>query len=106
MFEHFNRFRVLSALRNGPFGVEALNGLCEAALRDRGLIQSRRDWYPGRPVMIVRNDYNLRLFNGDIGITLPDPDDPERMRVFSWAVTARCAVSPRRVCRSTRPSTR
>ncbi|MDG4555900.1 MAG: exodeoxyribonuclease V subunit alpha [Candidatus Contendobacter sp.] len=82
VFEHFNRFRVLSALRNGPFGVEALNGLCEAALRDRGLIQSRRDWYPGRPVMIVRNDYNLRLFNGDIGITLPDPDDPERMRVF------------------------
>jgi exodeoxyribonuclease V alpha subunit len=25
--------------------------------------------------MIVRNDYNLRLFNGDIGITLPDPEE-------------------------------
>ncbi len=82
VFERFNQFRVLSALRNGPFGVEALNGLCEAALRDRGLIQTRQDWYLGRPVMIVRNDYNLRLFNGDIGITLPDPDEPERMRVF------------------------
>ncbi|MFZ1639962.1 MAG: exodeoxyribonuclease V subunit alpha [Candidatus Contendobacter sp.] len=82
VFECFNQFRVLSALRNGPFGVEALNRLCEAALRDRGLIQTRQDWYLGRPVMIVRNDYNLRLFNGDIGITLPDPEEPERMRVF------------------------
>jgi exodeoxyribonuclease V alpha subunit len=82
VFERFNQFRVLSALRNGPFGVEALNRLCEAALRDRGLIHTRQDWYLGRPVMIVRNDYNLRLFNGDIGITLPDPDEPERMKVF------------------------
>ena len=82
VFERFNQFRVLTALRKGPFGVEALNHLCEAALRDRGLIQTRQDWYLGRPVMIVRNDYNLRLFNGDIGITLPDPDEPERMRVF------------------------
>ena len=82
VFERFNQFRVLTALRNGPFGVEALNRLCETALRDRGLIQTRQDWYLGRPVMIVRNDYNLRLFNGDIGITLPDPDEPERMRVF------------------------
>jgi len=24
--------------------------------------------------MITRNDYNLGLFNGDIGITLPDPE--------------------------------
>ena len=30
-------------------------------------------WYRGRPVSITRNDYNLGLFNGDIGITLPDP---------------------------------
>lgn len=82
VFAYFNQFRVLTALRDGPFGVAALNGCCEAALRAQGLIQSRQDWYLGRPVMIVRNDYNLRLFNGDIGITLPDPDQPERMRVF------------------------
>jgi len=29
-------------------------------------------WYPGRPVMILENDYGLNLFNGDIGICLPD----------------------------------
>ncbi|MGB2680363.1 MAG: exodeoxyribonuclease V subunit alpha [Candidatus Competibacter sp.] len=82
IFEQFNRFRVLGALRGGPFGVEALNRLCEAVLHDQNLIDQRQAWYPGRPVMIVRNDYNLRLFNGDIGITLPDPNESERVKVF------------------------
>jgi exodeoxyribonuclease V alpha subunit len=41
-----------------------------------------REWYAGRPIMITRNDYTLRLFNGDIGITLPDLDDPESLRVY------------------------
>lgn len=82
VFTHFNRFRVLSALRSGPFGVEALNRLCETVLHNRGLLDSRQPWYVGRPVMIVRNDYNLRLFNGDIGIALPDPNEPERVKVF------------------------
>ncbi len=82
VFEQFNRFRVLVALRKGPFGVEALNQLCEEVLHHRGLIDSRQTWYPGRPIMVVHNDYNLRLFNGDIGMTLPDPEEPERMRVF------------------------
>ncbi|MBC7939248.1 MAG: ATP-binding domain-containing protein, partial [Chitinophagaceae bacterium] len=30
-------------------------------------------WFVGRPVMVLRNDPVLRLFNGDIGITLPAP---------------------------------
>ncbi|MBL8259219.1 MAG: exodeoxyribonuclease V subunit alpha [Candidatus Competibacteraceae bacterium] len=82
IFERFNRFRVLGALRGGPFGVEALNRLCETVLHDRKLIDNRQAWYPGRPVMIARNDYNLRLFNGDIGIALPDPNEPGRVKVF------------------------
>lgn len=82
VFEAFNRFRLLGAVRKGPFGVEALNRLCEAVLGERGWIDPRQTWYRGRPVMIVRNDYNLRLFNGDIGITLADPIEPERVRVF------------------------
>jgi len=82
IFAAFNRFRVLSAVRKGPFGVEALNQLCQNALQDQELIDARQTWYLGRPVMIVRNDYNLRLFNGDIGITLSDLDDTERVKVF------------------------
>ena len=36
----------------------------------------------GRPVMVTKNDYPLRLFNGDMGITLPDPDGNQELRVF------------------------
>jgi exodeoxyribonuclease V alpha subunit len=32
--------------------------------------------------MITRNDYNLRLFNGDIGITGLDQQDGAALRVF------------------------
>ena len=30
------------------------------------------DWYPGRPVLVTANDYNLKLFNGDLGVALTD----------------------------------
>jgi exodeoxyribonuclease V alpha subunit len=32
--------------------------------------------------MITRNDYNLQLFNGDVGVVLPDPESGNRLRVF------------------------
>ncbi|MGZ8204086.1 MAG: ATP-binding domain-containing protein, partial [Burkholderiales bacterium] len=42
----------------------------------------------GRPVMIARNDYNLRLINGDVGIALPDPDADGQLKVFFPAAGA------------------
>jgi len=65
----FDNFRILCALREGPFGVQALNALVEKLLGAEGLIESGDTWYHGRPIMIARNHYPLRLFNGDIGIT-------------------------------------
>jgi exodeoxyribonuclease V alpha subunit len=32
--------------------------------------------------MVTRNDYTLQLHNGDLGIALPDPDQPQRIVVF------------------------
>jgi exodeoxyribonuclease V alpha subunit len=64
----FGRFRILCALRNGPYGVENLNRLVEEILTEAGLIHASGRFYAGRPVMVVRNDYNLKLFNGDIGL--------------------------------------
>jgi exodeoxyribonuclease V alpha subunit len=78
----FNRFRILCALREGPHGVHYLNLLVEQILKDERLIRRDGRWYAGRPVLITRNDYNLRLFNGDVGITLPDPKLGNELRVF------------------------
>jgi len=49
----------------------AINQLVESILREARLIQPGQ-WYRGRPLMIAANDYHLKLFNGDIGIILPD----------------------------------
>jgi len=85
IFQVFERFRILCALREGPYGVVAINLLVERILREEKLIKPDRMWYPGRPVLITRNDYNLRLFNGDMGIVLPDPSANDDLRVFFLA---------------------
>ena len=70
VFEAFGRFRILTALRRGPQGAQGLNQALEKAMTDQGLLRAGGGWYSGRPVMILQNDYNLRLYNGDIGILL------------------------------------
>jgi exodeoxyribonuclease V alpha subunit len=82
IFAAFSRFRVLCAMRSGLMGAEALNQSIETWLQSRGLIIASQPWYAGRPVMITRNDYQLQLFNGDVGIALSDPDADGRLRVF------------------------
>jgi len=68
------KFRVLCALRSGPYGVENINRIIAQVLRDEGLITTGRH-YAGQPVLITQNDYELRLFNGDIGILARGPAD-------------------------------
>ncbi|HJY21172.1 MAG TPA: exodeoxyribonuclease V subunit alpha [Chthoniobacterales bacterium] len=74
-------FAVLCALRRGPFGVETVNALLEGMLRETGLIEVAGRYHAGEPIIIVRNDYNVGLFNGDLGIVLPDAITGE-LRVF------------------------
>lgn len=69
VLQAFDAFQVLSALRRGRWGVEALNQRIEAWLFPE---RTPALWYEGRPVMVTRNDYNLGLMNGDVGITLKD----------------------------------
>ncbi len=78
VFSAFNRFQILVALRQGPYGVEQVNQRTERLLQASGLIDTRASasgWYAGRPVMISRNDYDLGLYNGDIGIALAIMDE-------------------------------
>jgi len=73
------RFRILCALRDGPYGVLQINRLVEEILKDAGLIQPVSQWYINRPVMITRNDYSLGLFNGDIGVVWQNQEEPRRV---------------------------
>lgn len=65
--------QILCVVRNGPWGVEGLNASIAQILHVQGLIPARSGWYPGRPVMVTRNNPALRLTNGDIGVVLPYP---------------------------------
>jgi len=78
----FEAFRILCAVREGEWGVAGLNGAIEQRLDAAGLIKRRGEWYVGRPVMITRNDYGTGVFNGDIGLTLPDPARQGSLRVY------------------------
>ncbi|WP_395496533.1 exodeoxyribonuclease V subunit alpha [Arsenophonus endosymbiont of Lipoptena cervi] len=72
----FNSYRLLVALREGPYGVMGLNYQLEYVLYHNGIIKYKdHSWYKnyeGRPIMILENDSSLNLFNGDIGIILRD----------------------------------
>jgi exodeoxyribonuclease V alpha subunit len=86
ILKKFDSFRLLCALREGSHGVVAVNQSCERYLRKAektSLFDKPSPWYVGRPVMITRNDYGLRLMNGDIGICLPAPSSGE-LRVAFW----------------------
>ena len=66
-----NRLRLLTALREGPQGARDLNARIEAALSGRR-IGAPPAWFPGRLLLVVENSYRHGLFNGDVGICLPD----------------------------------
>jgi len=78
----FETFRILCAVRDGEWGVAGLNTAIEKRLETAGLLQHGPEWYVGRPVMVTRNDYSTNVFNGDIGVTLPDPARPGALRVY------------------------
>ncbi|PMR72899.1 exodeoxyribonuclease V subunit alpha [Billgrantia endophytica] len=72
-------FQLLCALRKGPWGIEGLNPRIGRALRRASWLKAsdlelEQGWFEGRPVLVTRNDYGLRLMNGDIGITLGVPE--------------------------------
>jgi len=68
------KFRILCAVREGPYGTTALNRLAGEILAEAGFITPDRlktGGYAGQPLMVTANHYGLRLFNGDTGIVWP-----------------------------------
>ncbi|MCK5736668.1 MAG: exodeoxyribonuclease V subunit alpha [Spirochaetaceae bacterium] len=62
VFSSYSAQAVLSPLRQGPWGVPAMNE------RVSWLLGSTASPFPGMPVMITRNDPSRNLWNGDRGV--------------------------------------
>ena len=76
---HAQPFRVLCAHRVGPYGAERFNRLVERRLRARGLAPAHDAFYPGRPILVTRNDTRTGLSNGDTGVVVRDEDGRTRV---------------------------
>lgn len=70
----YEGYRVLTALREGPAGARTVNEAIAARLRRRLGVPAHAEWYPGRLVMVRRNEPGLGLYNGDVGVCLPGPE--------------------------------
>ena len=92
----FASYQLLAAVREGDYGVNSLNQRIERVLQQQGLItlSPNQRHYTGMPIMVSQNDYQLKLFNGDIGILMPDEsgqlkalfiDEQGNQRTFSPA---------------------
>ena len=75
-------FQILCALRKGPAGVLGINSMVETALG-----HNADGWYTGRPVMILSNDHQRKLYNGDVGLVLP-----VRKEADSWVIDQKNGV--------------
>ncbi len=80
VFEKLGSLMVLCAHRTGRRGVTDLNRRLSAQLGTGGALSPGLPAYPGQPLMVTRNDAALGLFNGDIGVVMPDADSPGRLQ--------------------------
>ncbi len=71
-------FQVVCAHRRGNLGVSGWNSTVDRRLGDL----AKGQWYVGRPVIVLTNDYVNDLSNGDIGVICADADN-NRFAVFS-----------------------
>ncbi len=73
-------FRVLGALREGPWGTLALNAAIARVQLGLKAWQPLPLHYPSAPLLITENDHTLRLYNGDSGVLLVDA----QQRLRAW----------------------
>jgi len=71
-----DQFRILTPTHQGPYGVLAINKTINSILAEHGIPNASSPWYHGRSVIVQRNDYNLGIYNGDVGLTLVDTSLP------------------------------
>ncbi len=103
--KRLNHMKILCGVRKGRLGVQAVNTFVSRVIAGAGT-EGRQGLFKGLPIIINKNDYFIRLFNGDIGLCWPDekgamkvlfPEPKHGPRMFSpsrlpafepaWAVT-------------------
>lgn len=66
--------RLLCAHRDGPHGASYWNMQVQKWIAEETGQPAWSQWYAGRPLLITANDYGLRVYNGDTGVTVAGPE--------------------------------
>ncbi len=66
LLKSLETFRILSCIRKGPFGVDAINRMMIEKMSAYTLING----YFAIPILITKNDYEQELFNGEVGVLI------------------------------------
>jgi exodeoxyribonuclease V alpha subunit len=72
--------QVLVPTHRGPLGAQALNLALQSALNP-GVARGRRGFSPGDKVMQHKNNYDLDVWNGDVGIVVSVDDKTVKVRI-------------------------
>ncbi|MGK0171536.1 MAG: exodeoxyribonuclease V alpha subunit, partial [Gammaproteobacteria bacterium] len=64
------RFQILTPFREGPYGAAVVNKLVAQGLYGSYSKNGAHRLEDGQPIIIVRNDYDAQLFNGDVGVVV------------------------------------
>jgi exodeoxyribonuclease V alpha subunit len=72
LFTLLERFRLLTLVREGPWGAVEINRCLDQLLRPRLDPAARGGLFAGAPVLVTRNDPIRQLNNGDVGLALRD----------------------------------
>jgi exodeoxyribonuclease V alpha subunit len=69
--EALDRHRLLCAHRRGPRGVQQWSALATRWIAQQHPVVPRADGrYPGEPLLVTTNDYEIGLYNGDTGVVV------------------------------------
>lgn len=66
--------RLLCAHRRGLFGAAYWNTQVQRWIAEETGQPAWSEWYAGRPLLVTANDYGLRVYNGDTGVTVVGAD--------------------------------
>lgn len=69
--------RVLCAHSEGPSGVTRWAQLAEEW---SGVRPGGSGWYAGQPLLVTANDYDTKVYNGDVGVVIAHGGDPADLR--------------------------
>ncbi len=60
-------YRLLSALRKGPYGSIRINSVIEQQIKKQKGVALSKEWFHNRIIMVNKNDYKVGVQNGEIG---------------------------------------